>query len=362
MRSRISARSSSAYFAALLTFVLVIASTTAVDARKPPKPPPTSPPAPTAALGLGLRDASSSLHGHPGAERRVRQRRRDGHLPGRLDVQIGGPKHPPGEPGRLRDVQRDLHGNATGRPLEGRQRQSVHARRLDRHRLLTITRNGQQVQATRTDDQARAGRHRRGSRTRASSPARPAAAPGIAVAVACPIGATGQQSSVTVTQGSAQRTASFTPICDRRRAPSSSRSPASQGTFHTGSAERQRVRLGRAGTAGRSPGPTTGRSRSSSRRPVTRRRPTTPPGLWAERFGDTETWLRWGASTDNATPTGLIVYEVFLNGRFDQPIGGGQTQAILYADLGVLNTIEVFAVDGAGNRSAPASVTVDFRF
>jgi hypothetical protein len=64
-------------------------------------------------------------------------------------------------------------------------------------------------------------------------------------------------------------------------------------------------------------------------------------------------------STDNATPTGLIVYEVFLNGRFDQGIGGGYTQAILYADLGVLNTIEVVAVDGAGNRSAPASTTVD---
>ena len=31
------------------------------------------------------------------------------------------------------------------------------------------------------------------------------------------------------------------------------------------------------------------------------------------------------------------------------------------ADAGVLNTIEVFAVDGAGNRSAPASVTVDMR-
>ena len=69
--------------------------------------------------------------------------------------------------------------------------------------------------------------------------------------------------------------------------------------------------------------------------------PTTPTGLSAMTFGDTETWLSWGASTDNATPTGLIVYEVYLNGRFDQPIGGGYTQAILYADAGVLNTIEV---------------------
>jgi hypothetical protein len=89
--------------------------------------------------------------------------------------------------------------------------------------------------------------------------------------------------------------------------------------------------------------------------------PTTPAGLWANSFGDAEIWLSWGASSDNATPTGLIVYEVFLNGRFDQAIGGGYTQAILYGDIGVLNTIEVFAVDGAGNRSAPASVTVDMR-
>jgi hypothetical protein len=89
--------------------------------------------------------------------------------------------------------------------------------------------------------------------------------------------------------------------------------------------------------------------------------PTTPAGLSASTFGDTETWLTWGASSDNATPTGLIVYEVYLNGRFDQAIGGGYTQAILYSDAGVLNTIEVFAVDGAGNRSAPATVTVDMR-
>ena len=44
------------------------------------------------------------------------------------------------------------------------------------------------------------------------------------------------------------------------------------------------------------------------------------------RRRDGETWLSWGASSDNATPTGLIVYEVYLNGRFDQPIGGGYTQ------------------------------------
>lgn len=61
----------------------------------------------------------------------------------------------------------------------------------------------------------------------------------------------------------------------------------------------------------------------------------------------------------SVTPAGLIVYEVFLNGQFDQGIGGGYTQAILYAELGRVNEIDVIAVDGAGNRSAPASATVD---
>jgi hypothetical protein len=42
-------------------------------------------------------------------------------------------------------------------------------------------------------------------------------------------------------------------------------------------------------------------------------------------------------------------------------VGFGLTNAILYSDVGVLHTIEVIAVDGAGNRSAPASVTVDLR-
>jgi hypothetical protein len=37
-----------------------------------------------------------------------------------------------------------------------------------------------------------------------------------------------------------------------------------------------------------------------------------------------------GASTDNATPTAQLVYEVYPNGQFDQAVGCGYTQAILY--------------------------------
>jgi hypothetical protein len=180
----------------------------------------------------------------------------------------------------------------------------------------------------------------------------------IAVAVACPMGATGQSSSVTVTQGSASGQAPFTPICDRQTRTLVLSLTASGGTFHTGSAN---------ASATASVGFNGGSFSGSDSRAVTilessdgdNTAPTTPPFLSANVMGDGETWLDWNASTDNATPSGLIVYEVFLNGRFDQGIGGGQTAAILYADQGVVNTIEVVAIDGAGNRSAPATVTVD---
>jgi hypothetical protein len=36
-------------------------------------------------------------------------------------------------------------------------------------------------------------------------------------------------------------------------------------------------------------------------------------------------------------------------------------QFTMYLTLGVVNTIEVYAVDEAGNRSAPATMTIDLR-
>lgn len=185
----------------------------------------------------------------------------------------------------------------------------------------------------------------------------------IAVAVACPIGATGQESYVTVSQGgTALGRAFFTPTCDRQTRTLVLAITASQGTFHTGSAvgdafvtvtwdgrsffgvDNRAISLLESSTGDTAP-------------------PTTPAGLSAQTFGtgDGETELTWGASTDNATPSALLVYEVYLNGQFDQAIGFGLTKAILYSEVGVLNTIEVVAVDGAGNKSAPASVTVDLR-
>jgi hypothetical protein len=226
---------------------------------------------------------------------------------------------------------------------------------------LTIERNGQQVQTSST----RTIRLEPGVTARIADQGQLTGTSGggvrLALAVACPIGATGAQSSVTVSQGTALGQEFFTPTCDRFSHTVVLSMTASQGTFHTGAA------VGDAAVAVTWNG---GTFSGSDNRAVTilesstgdTTPPTTPAGLWANTFGDAEIWLSWGASSDNATPTGLIVYEVYLNGRFDQPIAGGYTQAILYGDLGVLNTIEVFAVDGAGNRSDPAVVEVDFRF
>jgi hypothetical protein len=179
----------------------------------------------------------------------------------------------------------------------------------------------------------------------------------LAVAVACPSGASGASSSVSVTQAGGHGSGSFTPICDGTSRTFVVSIPA-QGTFQTGAANAAATANvtwnGGSFSGSDSRGITILESSIGDMTP-----PSRPANLGANVMGDGETWLSWSASSDNATPSGLIVYEVFLNGRFDQPIGGGFTEAILYADQGALNTIEVIAVDGAGNRSAPAAVQVD---
>jgi hypothetical protein len=165
---------------------------------------------------------------------------------------------------------------------------------------------------------------------------------------------------VTVSQGTATGRASFIPTCDRFTHTVVVSVTASAGSFHTGSAVGDatvNVTWNSEPFSGTDNRAITLLESSTGDKTA----PTTPAGLSANVFGDGETWLTWAASTDNATPSALITYEVFLNGQFDQGIGGGYTQAILYAQMGVLNTIDVIAVDGAGNRSAPASVTVDLR-
>jgi hypothetical protein len=72
--------------------------------------------------------------------------------------------------------------------------------------------------------------------------------------------------------------------------------------------------------------------------------------------GAREINLFWTESFDNQTPQASIVYEVYLNGVLDDTTCCDR--AILYATHGGENVLTVIAVDRAGNRSEPASITV----
>jgi chitodextrinase len=91
--------------------------------------------------------------------------------------------------------------------------------------------------------------------------------------------------------------------------------------------------------------------------------PTIPPGFWGGIIdGATEAMVFWGNSLDNVTPQEHIRYDLYLNGQFDgATIDPYPHQFTMYLTLGIVNTIEVYAVDEAGNRSAPATMTIDLR-
>jgi hypothetical protein len=91
--------------------------------------------------------------------------------------------------------------------------------------------------------------------------------------------------------------------------------------------------------------------------------PTTPPGFRGGVIdGATEAMFSFGNSQDNVTSPEHIRYYFYLNGQFDgATVDPYPHQFTMYLTLGVVNTIEVYAVDEAGNRSAAATVTVDLR-
>ena len=91
--------------------------------------------------------------------------------------------------------------------------------------------------------------------------------------------------------------------------------------------------------------------------------PTMPPGLWGGVIdGATEAMVFWGNSQDNVTAPEHIGYYLYVNGQFDgATIDPYPHQFTMYLTLGIVNTIEVYAVDEAGNRSAPATMTIDLR-
>ena len=353
MRSLTSSRASTVTIAMILAMALLMASTAVAGAKRPTKPPPSPSPSPTVTIQIAATGTLEPSRQYANVE-----------------VTVTCPADWTWSSGSLYLLRNDRGGSGsfsvpcTGTPQVGRAR-VVNGNKFELgewsgQAYVRIARNGQEVQFSSTRQvrlvpQVAARIADQGQLTGTAG-----GGVSIAIAAGCPSGATGQPSSVTVSQGTAQGSASFTPICDATLRTFVLPITASQGTFHTGAAN---------GAASVAVGWTSETFVGTDSRAITLLEsstgdttpPTMPTGLWADTFGDTETWLTWGASSDNATPTGLIVYEVFLNGRFDQPIGGGFTRAILYSDAGVLNKIEVFAVDGAGNRSEPATVFVDLR-
>ena len=91
--------------------------------------------------------------------------------------------------------------------------------------------------------------------------------------------------------------------------------------------------------------------------------PTPPPGFWGDLIdGATEAMVFWGNSQDNVTSPEHIRYDLYVNGQFDgATVDPYPHQFTMYLTLGILNTVEVYAVDEAGNRSTPATVTIDLR-
>jgi len=354
MRSRISSLGLKPLVAVLVAMALIIGTTATVAAKPPPKPAPPPPSSPSITIAIA---PTGTLE--PSGEY------------ANVDVTVTCPVGWTWHHGYFYVLHGSLGGSGTFTATCTGTPQVAHSRVVNGNRFtlgdwtatayVGIVKNGQQATASAT----RTISLEPGVTARIADQGQLTGTSGggvrIAVAVACPIGATGQESYVTVSQdGTALGRAFFTPTCDRFTHTLVLSMTTSQGPFHTGSA---------VGDAFVTVGWNGGSFFGVDNRAITLLEsstgdttpPTTPAGLSANVFGDGETWLSWGASSDNATPTGLIVYEVFLNGQFDQSIGGGYTQAILYAQMGVLNTIDVVAVDGAGNRSAPASVTVDLR-
>jgi len=83
--------------------------------------------------------------------------------------------------------------------------------------------------------------------------------------------------------------------------------------------------------------------------------PSAPGCCWGGDVGGLELNIFWGHSFDNQTAQASIAYEIYLNGVLDHTTTGDR--AVVYVTQTGDNTITLIAVDRAGNRSAPATVT-----
>ncbi|HKY31023.1 MAG TPA: fibronectin type III domain-containing protein [Candidatus Polarisedimenticolia bacterium] len=87
--------------------------------------------------------------------------------------------------------------------------------------------------------------------------------------------------------------------------------------------------------------------------------PTTPAGFWGGAVDNCEVILYWGASSDDVTPPEFLRYDLYVNGLHVNGTTLGITQVIEYGTVDGPNLFELFAVDAAGNASAPAAVIID---
>lgn len=260
MRSPISSRVPMVRVAAVLAVALVIGGTAPVDAKRPPKPSP-SPSSPSVSATVEI---ASSGTLDPSRESVM------------VDVTATCPEGWTWSYGRLYVLQPDRGGAGifsvpcTGTP------QVAHVKVVNGNRFqlgdatanayVGIERNGQQVTVTST----RTIRLEPGVTALVADQGQLTGTSGggvrIAVAVACPIGATGEQSYVTVSQdGTALGRAFVTPTCDGQTAHCSSRSRPHRGPSIPAAPSATPSSRSR-GMVGRSSGSTTARSRSSNRR------------------------------------------------------------------------------------------------
>jgi hypothetical protein len=87
--------------------------------------------------------------------------------------------------------------------------------------------------------------------------------------------------------------------------------------------------------------------------------PPSTPGVSAYSFGDgsTEMQIQWAQSTDDFDVPSNIRYDVYVNGVWEDVRFGSGGPLIAYGVFGQ-NTIEVIALDTAGNASPPATTTL----
>jgi hypothetical protein len=86
--------------------------------------------------------------------------------------------------------------------------------------------------------------------------------------------------------------------------------------------------------------------------------PTTPADFSGSNWG-CEVELTWSESSDDFDPPWVIEYEIRVNDVLDHSLSLRRTRTTVYGTFTGLNTFSVVAVDTAGNRSEPATLTMD---